>query len=462
MIDIRKDRGSFRDPRGSVYIARDHVYRTVMPRAATDFDAVRSTAAWEELLRKQWVLPEDKVDPEVLGDTGKGAIYVLEHPKLPYISYPYEWSFPLLKAAALLHLDVHLLALKDNVTLTDASAYNIQFQGPNPVFIDHLSFRPYHQGEFWIGHRQFCEQFLNPLLLRSVLGVPANNWYRGAQEGVDVSEINRLIPWRKKLSWKMLSHVSLQARFQQASIDNSKKNNVIGKRKLPKEAFIQMLSSLRSWILKMEPADTGKTVWVDYAETHSYTDQEVAVKKQFVHDFVHAGIRTVWDIGCNTGDYTKVVIRAGVDRVIGFDADQKALELAYERACSNELPFLPLFLDAANPSPMQGWAETERMGFSDRSSPDAIIALALVHHLAIGRNIPLDQVVSWLVGLSRSGIIEFIPKNDAMVQKLLCLREDVFDDYNEDYFLKSLQSRARITRTKVVSASGRRLVCYER
>lgn len=409
------------------------------------------------------VLPETKLDSSELGELAKDSVYVLEHPKLLYISYPYEWSFPLLKAAALLHLDVHLDALSGGVTISDATAYNIQFQGPTPVFIDHLSFRPYRDGEFWVGHRQFCEQFVNPLLLRSVLGVPHNAWYRGSQEGISVSEINRLIPWRKKLSWNIFSNVALQARLQQKSIEKNGGKKAISQRKLPLEAFRQMLSGLRSWIEKMEPADTGRTVWGDYAGLHSYSDQEVAHKKQFVHEFVQAGKPiTIWDIGCNTGDYSKVAIDAGAERVIGFDFDQRALELAYARARSENLPFLPLFLDAANPSPDQGWAQSERMGYSSREAPDAIIALAVVHHLAIGKNIPLDQVVDWLVGLSPSGVIEFVPKSDPMVQELLRLREDVFADYNEESFLKSLQSRAHVTKTDTISVSGRRLFCFER
>lgn len=462
MAEVRADKGSFRDPCGCVFIANNHVYRTVMPRAVSNYEFVRSSSIWGDLLRKGLVLSETEVNPSQLGDLAETSTYVLEHPKLPYISYPYEWSFPLLKAAALLHLDVHIASLDGGVTLSDATAYNVQFQGSNPVFIDHLSFRPYNNGEFWVGHRQFCEQFLNPLLLRSVLGVPHNAWYRGSQEGIGVSEINRLIPWQKKLTWNILSNVALQARLQQKSIEKNGEK-AISQRKLPLEAFRQMLSSLRTWIEKMEPADTGKTVWGDYAGSHSYTDQEVAKKKQFVHEFVRAcKPGTIWDIGCNTGDYSKVAIDAGVERAIGFDFDQRALELAYARARSEKLPFLPLFLDAANPSPDQGWAQSERMGYSSRQAPDAIIALAVVHHLAIGKNIPLDHVVDWLTGLSPSGVVEFVPKNDPMVQELLRLREDIFDDYNEDYFLKSLQSRACITKAKTVSESGRRLFCYER
>ena len=463
MSDVRKERGSFRDPNGKVFLVGDRVYRTVMPRAAADFEFVRATNVWQQLLQEGLVLPEVEVDATALGDAAQGAAYVLEHPRLHYVSYPYEWSFPLLKAAALLHLDIQLRALEDGVSLTDATAYNIQFQGPEPVFIDHLSFKRYSDGEYWFGHRQFCEQFLNPLLLRAKLGVPHNAWYRGAQEGIAVTEINRLIPLRKKLSWQSFSNVLLQARLQESRIEDKEKQVASSKRRFPLTAYRHLLAGLRAWIGKLEPADTGRTVWGEYATTHSYTDEEVQQKRTFVHNFVQSKkIETLWDIGCNTGDYAKVAVEAGASRVIGFDFDQKALELAYARSRSEQLPILPLFLDAANPSPNQGWAQSERMGFTSRQAPDGIIALALVHHLAIAKNIPLEDVVDWLVGLSRSGVIEFVPKDDPMVQALLRMREDIFDDYHEDRFVQVLQNRARIVQSQVVSSSGRRLHWFER
>jgi ribosomal protein L11 methylase PrmA len=170
----------------------------------------------------------------------------------------------------------------------------------------------------------------------------------------------------------------------------------------------------------------------------------------------------IWDIGCNTGDYAKAALEAGAGYAVGFDFDQGALDAAFTRAESEGLSFLPLFLDLANPTPSQGWAERERRGLTDRASADAILGLALVHHLAIGRNIPLEQVVAWLIDLAPNGIIEFVPKSDPMVQRLLRLREDIFDDYGEEAFAKHLQAGAKIVQVAEVSASGRRLFWFER
>ncbi|MGH8719441.1 MAG: hypothetical protein ACREV0_10955, partial [Burkholderiales bacterium] len=183
---------SFRDPSGHVFHLDNRIFRTVTAQAADDFHFVRDWLSELETLGA--IVCSTEVDPAVLGDAGTGAVHVLEHPKLPFISWPYEWSFPLLKSAALFHLDLQVKSLERGVTLSDASAYNLQFQGVTPIFIDTLSFRRYREGEFWTGHRQFCEQFVNPLLLRALLGIPHNAWYRGALEGISGHELSRLLP----------------------------------------------------------------------------------------------------------------------------------------------------------------------------------------------------------------------------------------------------------------------------
>lgn len=457
------DAGSFRDPSGRVCLQDDRVLRTVTPYAAEDFEYVRGTGLVDRLIADGHLVPERRVmAPESLGDLAAGATHVLEHPLLPFISYPYEWSFPALKAAALLHLDIHLKALEDDVTLSDASAYNVQFQGPWPVFIDHLSFRRYRDGEFWHAHGQFCEQFLNPLLLRAICGIPHNAWYRGSQEGITVSDLHRLLPLRSKFSWNVFTQVVLQARLQNAVTDKERPARA-STRKLPKAALRRMLESLRRWIARLQPADRGSTVWRDYSKAHSYSDDEVAAKLGFIDAFAAAVQPAVlWDLGCNTGDYSKAALAAGAGLAIGFDSDQGALELGYDRARQENLNFLPLFLDVANPTPDQGWAQRERRGLAARAPADGLLALALVHHLAIARNIPLDRVVGWLTGLAPAGVIEFVPKEDAMVQQLLKLREDIFPDYTQDHFLRAVQDQGRIVRQQTVSQSGRLLVWYQR
>jgi ribosomal protein L11 methylase PrmA len=232
---------------------------------------------------------------------------------------------------------------------------------------------------------------------------------------------------------------------------------------LPLARFKKLLRGLRNWIAELNPRDGGATTWRDYAGSHSYSSDEMAGKKQFVHEFVRRNeLKHVWDVGCNTGDYSVAALEGGAARVTGFDFDQGALDLAFARATEDELPFLPLYLDATNPSPSQGWEQSERDGLQQRARCDGLVALALVHHIAIARNVPLNRVVRWLVGLAPRGVIEFVPKEDPMVQKLLRLRKDIFPDYTRERFLTHLGAHAAVEQMVSSSSTGRLLVEFSR
>jgi ribosomal protein L11 methylase PrmA len=259
--------------------------------------------------------------------------------------------------------------------------------------------------------------------------------------------------------------VALHAKFEASAlrtpdqaIDKAKRA-----RRLSRAGYQGLLTQLRNWIEKLQPADTGKTVWGDYATDNSYSNDEASTKQQAIRDFASSvRPKLLIDLGCNTGDYAVAALRGGAERVIGFDFDHRAVELAYARAVDQNLEFLPLRLDATNPSPDQGWNQAERRGFSKRAKGDATIALAFVHHLAIGKNVPLPEVVKWLVGTAPTGIIEFVPKSDPMVQRMLALRDDIFPDYSEATFVQALERNSRIVGRQVVSKSGRSLFRYER
>lgn len=464
MVGCDAEPGSFRDPSGQVFLKDGRIFRTVNPLIANDFDFVERSGLFSELIGKGWIIKFHKIATTDLGPQGAPAVYVLEHPRLPMVTYPYEWPFSALKAAALLHLDIHLAALEKDVTLSDATAYNIQFIGTRPIFIDVLSFVCYREGDYWTGHRQFCEQFLNPLLLHSYFGVSHNAWFRGALEGIPVDDLAVLLPWWRRCTPRTFMHVVLQSAFQRRA-SKSKTITARGPTRavhLPKPALRRMLNALKSWISTLEPNKRQKTIWQNYADDTTYSVEETALKKTFIAEFVRkTGVKHIWDLGCNTGDHLIAALEAGAEYGVGIDFDQGALEAGFARATKEKLPIQFLWLDAANPSPDQGWAQEERKGLQKRAVGDAVFALAFVHHLAITRNIPLENLVSWIIGLAPKGVIEFVPKQDQMVQQLLRYRKDIFPNYTEDTFRGLLQKRARILRVQQVSASGRSLFWFE-
>jgi ribosomal protein L11 methylase PrmA len=454
---VTADPASFRDPSGRVYVKDGRVLRAVSEAALADFETVRANPVLARLVDEGRVIASADA-----ANTNIAAAKVVEHRRLPFISYPYEWSFPLLKAAALHHLDLQLALLPAGVSLSDASAYNVQFEGPRPIFIDALSFRPYTDGEYWTGHRQFCEQFLNPLLLQALSGVAHNEWLRGSLEGVSAQALARLIPWRRRFSLRIAAHVLIPAKLASARASEGKAKAALA-RPLSRSAYLGLLSGLRDWISGLKPLG-ARTAWSDYADNNSYGGEEARAKHAVIARFAErARPKLLLDLGCNSGAYAETALVGGARSVVGFDADHGALARAYARAVAKQIEFLPLYQDAANPSPAQGFGERERQSLSERAAgADALIALALVHHLAIGRNIPLDRLVDWLLSLASQGVVEFVPKSDPMTQRLLALRKDVFADYSIEAFGALLAARARIVETRPITDAGRTLFVYDR
>lgn len=454
MDDFQTDPASFRDPRGHVYHHEGKIYRSVSAAAVEDFEFMRRNKFYQTLIAENKLLGMEIVHLPDCNAWASEAAYILKHPKIPYISYPYEWPFHMLKAAALLQLQVHLRALDFGVTLLDSSAYNIQFMGGQPIFIDHLAFTRYQEGMIWLGYRQFCEQFLAPLLLMTYYHIMPNAWYRGNLNGIKINELAQLLPWYRKLNPKVFFHICLHASLQKTTAKEAKK--AVAKVNLPLKSLKNLLQSMHDWIAKLQFEPRTISPWQNYPEQQ----QNITDKKAFITSFMqHIKPKLLYDLGCNSGEYALLSLKTGADYVVGFDGDVGSIERAAVSAVENKA-FLPLYMDLANPSPSQGWNQAERIGIKQRGKPDALLALAIVHHLVIANNVPLRKALEWLTHMAPNGVIEFVPKADPMLQIMLQSREDIFTDYTFTDFLKYLKQFAEVVRIAQISESGRVLVWY--
>jgi SAM-dependent methyltransferase len=452
--------GSFRDPESRVFYSGDGVYRALSADGLADFVALRATG----LLDDERVVPTEQVedgavDRSLLVHEPAG---VLRHERIPFVSYPYEWTFSMLKDAALLQLDLLLTSLEQDMVLKDSTPYNVQFKGARPVFVDVGSFERMREGEPWIGYRQFCMLYLYPLLLQAVKGVPFHPWVRGSIDGITPSQMRSLLSFRDRFRRGMFTNVFLHARLEAKYADRPSETKQEVSRVFKKELFVANVRKMRKLVERLA-WDPPEGVWTAYGERNSYTDDDARRKDEFVRQVANAqpwGL--VWDIGANNGRYSRIAAE-GAKTVVAIDADQGPVELLYRdlRAEGNE-QILTLAMNLADPSPGLGWRGLERKTLPDRGKPDLVLALALVHHVAISANVPIKEFVDWLASLGSSVVIEFPTREDPMVQKLLAPKRDgLHPDYELGYFERVLGEAFEVERTERLE-SGTRVLYFAR
>ncbi|HEV3486619.1 MAG TPA: hypothetical protein VG106_14505, partial [Vicinamibacterales bacterium] len=373
---------SFRDPSGFVYVADGVLYRQVDHSYSAHYNLLMRSGLYDALVAKQWLVSHEEVEST--------AYRTLKPQTVPYVSYPYEWCFSQLKDAALLTLDIQLLSLAHGMVLKDASAYNVQFLGSRPIFIDTLSFAAYDEGAPWIAYRQFCEHFLAPLALMAHRDVRLHQLLTRFIDGLPLDLVSSLLPRRTRIRFGLLAHVHLHARSQERHRDDARTGAPLAVPKLPKARLIALMESLRSTVESLKLPER-RTEWSDYYDETNYSQEAMSAKEALVTELVdEIGTRGLThDLGANTGRFSRLI--AGPDRyVVSHDIDELAIERNYrENRRLGSTAVLPLVLDLGNPSPALGWALEERSSALDRIAGGSVIALALVHHLAISNNVPL-------------------------------------------------------------------------
>jgi ribosomal protein L11 methylase PrmA len=427
-----KNAASFRDPSGFVFLRDGVIYRQVNRVYQNNYDHFIRSGLWDKLVEDGLLIAHSEVELE---QSATGTAYkVIEPALIPFISYPYEWCFSQLKDAGLLTLEIQLKALEFGMSLKDCSAYNIQFNQGKPIFIDTLSFEMYREGQPWVAYRQFCQHFLAPLVLMSQTDIRLQQLLRIYIDGVPLDLASSLLPARSWLNFAWLSHIHMHAKSQKQFANRAVS---VEQRKVGRIALLGLIDNLKSAIKKLKWRPTG-TEWHDYYTILRYSDTALERKKLFVAemlDKVEPVPNMVWDVGANTGLFSRVAGERGM-LTISFDLDAGAVEKNYLETITNrETCILPLVLDLTNPSSGLGWNGQERMSIFERGPADAVLALALIHHLVIANNVPFAETAQFF-GRVCAGvlIIEFVPKSDPQVRKLLINRDDIFGDYNEQTF----------------------------
>ena len=440
---IRADSGSFKDPSGLVYrIPREaggeRILRGLNRAAADSMKNLLAEPFFQDLSANGHVVKTTLLDGE---DSAarcvmeEGWAAAVEHEAVDFVTYPYEWPFSMLKDAALLQLRLLETSVRNGWMLKDATPFNIQWKGTWPVFIDVPSFIPWEDGEYWRSYRQFCSTFLTPLLLTAHLGIPFQPMLRSQLEGIPPEEAIKYFHGLRRFKRGVPSHVWFPAKAESRMRRRQGTQQVSQpRRRQSKTTLLALLDSLKRLIAGLSYG-AAHSDWSRYVATHSYDETDFERKKDFVLRHT-ASCRPglTWDLGANTGAFSRIAAQHS-GMVVAVDGDQDAVELLYREARDDgPQNVIPLVMDLANLSPGQGWAGRERPAFDQRSAPDLVLCLALVHHMRVSANIPLPLFIKWLRSLDAAVIIEFVGRDDEMFHKLIENKREDYADYTSENF----------------------------
>lgn len=450
MDKIKKITSSFRDPSGFLFYQKDRLLRQINKSYQENYDLIISSGLWEKLKNEKLI-----IDHEELSDFKElpEEAYKIIAPKLiPFISYPYEWSFSQLKDAALLTLKIQKIAMDHGLSLKDANAYNVQFYQGAPILIDSLSLEKTALDKPWVAYKQFCQHFLAPLALMKYRDLRLNQLLRDFIDGIPLDLANGLLPAGSRFNLPILTHIHLHAKSQKHYADKGIK---AFQKTIKKQAIYALIDSLENAIKSLK-ISRQQTEWEKYYSFTNYSESSFEEKKKIVTEYlkkIHP--QNVWDLGGNTGVFSRLASNQGIN-TLSFDIDMLAIDKSYQQVKKEgETNILPLFIDLSNPSPDLGWANQERDSLIKRGPADLVMALALIHHLAISNNLPFENIAQFFAKVANNLIIEFVPKSDSQVQKLLSSREDIFKDYNQKMFENVFSKYFSILETKAIKESQR-------
>jgi hypothetical protein len=453
---INRLASSFRDPSGFLFFENGTLFRSVNCLYQQNYDHLIQSDLYNKLVEDNLLIPHTEVDSPV--DETNNTYKIIQPELVPFISYPHEWCFSQLKDAALALIRIQKQALDCNMVLKDASAYNIQFFKGKPILIDTLSFEIYKENQPWVAYRQFCQHFLAPLSLMASRDIRLGQLMRIYIDGLPLDLVSGLLPILTWFKPALLSHIHLHAKAQKRY---EAKASPSASHKVSKHSLIALIHHLELAITAMKWRPAG-TEWAKYYEDTNYSPEAMNHKKRLVEAYLsESKPRTVWDFGANTGLFSRMAMAKDID-TIAFDVDPAAVEKNYRQMRENkETKILPLCLDLTNPSPSIGWANEERLSLVERGPADTVLALALIHHLAISNNVPFSHIAAFLSQVCRFLIIEFVPKNDSQVQRLLRSREDIFPDYTQEHFETSFTDHFSILRRDTIVDTQRTLYLME-
>ncbi len=447
-LPSRYESGSFRDRSGRIFYDQGQVYRALGAEGFSDWSAVSEKSFVRTAMKSGELIRTETIPDVKAPHSDFKCEAVLRHDVIPIVTWPFEWSFSMLRSAALLTLELMQEALLEDAILKDGTPYNVQFIGACPTWIDTGSILLHRPGQIWDGYRQFCQLFLYPLMLQSWKNIDFQPWLRGSLEGISPRDFSSMLSMRDMFRRGAFSHVWLHAKLQGRNTTKPKLADSMKDDGFSRDMIVSNVRGLHRIVERLSWS-AGRSTWSDYDKSSAPVQRDAAIKEQFIAEVCQSRSaptlnsasktwKTVWDLGCNQGRYSRLA-SPHAEAVLAIDSDHLSIDRLFRTLnAEGNRTITPMVCNLADTSPSLGWRLQERRSLEQRSKPDLVFCLALIHHLVIGSNLLLADVIDWLASLKATVVLEYVDRKDAQVQQLLANREDVFSDYNIAAFRENI------------------------
>ena len=443
---------SYKDPDGFVFNYNNNLYRCIYHKTANHYLELFKQDFFIKLINEMKVInfkETENIFYDKINNINKKD-KILDLKKINFFSHPHEWPFDQLKDAAIFHLDLEIFLLKNNYCLKDASPRNIIFYKNNPVFVDHLSIKKYHEGNYWLGQLQFYQEFLNPLVLKSKCKINYNNWFESNFYGILSEDLNNILKFYQKFIPSIFFHVVLPAKSKY--FENKKATSI--KKKFSKEKYIYILNSIKKFIISLKVSRNNSKRWSNYENFLPYEIGEFNKKKEIVSNFLNnTKSENIVDLGCNNGTFT--FLSKEKKNILGFDFDHECINDSYNKSKSIKQNAIFFVKNLSK--------EIIRTQKFNIKKIDACLALALIHHLRVTENIPIHQIITYILSVANEGLIEFVDKSDEKFKSILGLKKDTYFDYNLDNIVNIIEiNQFEIKKIHEVKKNKRYLIHYNK
>lgn len=447
---------SYKDGAGFVIKKKDGYYRYVTREYILEFEHLIQSGLYKKLTDLNLLIPHQEVENH---DTNNNYYKVLFPQQIALITYPFEWTYSQWQEMALAYLHINQIALQHGMILKDASPYNFIFENGNCFLLDTLSFRFFKDGEPWMAYRQFCEEILSPLVLMRYNNPLWAKLYQSSITGLPLAFVSKQLPFKTWFNSSCLLHIHWHSKFQ-----NRKEKNKQGHAGFTQQKLNILLILLKKSITAWDCSLVNRSIWDHYYEEGIEEEKYLVDKTVIIHQWLsEINPAVTIDVGANTGKFSFIAARYS-QQVVAVENDLFCVEKIRKESKLNKIKNIDTIVaDITEPSPDLGWDNAEKKALIKRLNGDMVMALALLHHLCLSKNIPLDFIAKTIAGLTTQyAIVEFIPKDDSKTKLILQNKKDIFKNYTEENFLRSFQNYFKLKDTHSCVSSSRKLYLWEK